>query len=229
MGDSARVPAPARVCAPACEDELMRRARALAGHTVAEVAAFAGRALPADPGRAKGFIGELVELSLGASAGSAPTPDFPELGVELKTIPIDAAGRPRESTFVCSIRMTDLASLEWEHSRVRRKLARVLFVPVEWRRELAFGARRFGRPRLWSPTPSELAALRADWEELIGRLARGDVERISAHLGQRLQVRPKAAHAGVRTVAADTDGAPVAALPRGFYLRASFTRELFRG
>ncbi len=35
----------------------------------------------------------LLELWLGASAGSKPEQDFAALGVELKTIPVDAAGQ----------------------------------------------------------------------------------------------------------------------------------------
>jgi DNA mismatch repair protein MutH len=40
--------------------------------------------------RDKGWIGILLELWLGASAGSKPEQDFAALGVELKTIPIDS-------------------------------------------------------------------------------------------------------------------------------------------
>jgi DNA mismatch repair endonuclease MutH len=40
--------------------------------------------------RDKGWIGILLELWLGASAGSKPEQDFAALGVELKTIPVTA-------------------------------------------------------------------------------------------------------------------------------------------
>lgn len=48
----------------------------------------------------------LLELYLGAMAGSKPEQDFPELGIELKTIPVDAAGKPLETTFVCVAPLT---------------------------------------------------------------------------------------------------------------------------
>jgi DNA mismatch repair protein MutH len=213
---------------PGDEAELLARARTLAGWTIGDLAARLGVSLPSHGVRAKGLAGGLLERALGATAGSRSAPDFPELGVELKTIPLDGAGRPRESTFVCGARLRDLADTPWEASPVHAKLARVLFVPIEAGAALALGARRVGAARLWSPTPAQRAALRADWEELAGVIGRGDVEQLSGHLGHLLQIRPKAAHGRVRGSARDERGAPLRTLPRGFYLRASFTATIFK-
>ncbi|MBK9002054.1 MAG: DNA mismatch repair endonuclease MutH [Myxococcales bacterium] len=211
---------------PRTEADLLTRARALAGRSVGELATELGAACPPDLRRAKGFVGSLVERALGADAGSRAVPDFSGLGVELKTLPVDARGRPVESTFVCTIPLTEVASLEWEDSPVFRKLRRVLWVPVQGERSLAPALRRFGEPLLWSPSPAEEAELRFDWEELAGLIGRGDVESITGHLGQSLQIRPKAADSHARRRGTDRDGAVFAAMPKGFYLRASFTARL---
>jgi DNA mismatch repair protein MutH len=52
--------------------------------------------------------------------------------------------------------------------------------------------RRLGEPFLWSPSAEEEADVKFDWDELSGRIGRGDVE-----------------------------GVAFAALPRGFYPRAA--------
>ena len=62
---------------------------------------MANVAIPANLQRHKGWPGMLIEKWLGASAGSKPQQDFPELGIELKTIPIDANFSPLETTYVC--------------------------------------------------------------------------------------------------------------------------------
>jgi len=214
--------------APSSEAELLERAHRLAGCTVADLAACFDVSLPSHGVRAKGLVGALVERALGATARSASIPDFPELGIELKTIPLDARGRPRESTFVCTVRLRDIADSAWEASPVCSKLTRVLFVPIEAGTTLSLGERRIGAARLWSPTRSQQSALRADWEELAGVIGRGDVEQITAHLGLHLQIRPKAASSHVRGRGSDEHGAPVRTLPRGFYLRASFTASIFK-
>jgi DNA mismatch repair protein MutH len=204
----------------------MRRARELAGRTVVEVAAMLDVPLPPDPKRAKGFVGQLVEQALGGECSSRSEPDFPRLGVELKTLPVDGRGRVRESTFVCTAPIAAAAETEWPTSRVYAKLRRVLWVVVEADRSVAPGRRRFGAAWLWSPTDDEEAQLRADWEELMGLIGAGEVEAIDARRGRHLQLRPKAADASARTVAFDADGAPFWAPPRGFYLRATFTASL---
>jgi len=81
--------------------ELLHRAHALAGLTLTELADELRQSLPVDLRRDKGTVGQLIELALGASAGSRAEPDFPHLAVELKTLPVDRNGKPLESTYVC--------------------------------------------------------------------------------------------------------------------------------
>lgn len=214
--------------APRDEGELMDRARALAGRTLGEVAAAAGVSLPPDQRRHKGAVGNLLERALGATAGTASAPDFESLGVELKTIPVRPDGRPAESTFVCTIPLEAIADMEWRRSPVHAKLARVLWVPVESRRGVPLAHRRVGTPLLWSPSPSQGRALEDDWMELAGLIGMGEVDRITGHLGRCLQVRPKAANGRARRRAMDAEGGFHRTLPRGFYLRATFTAQVLR-
>lgn len=213
--------------APRTEAELLARARDLAGRTVGELATELGRALPPSTTAGKGFVGALAELALGAHAGSRAEPDFPELGIELKTIPLDSRGRPLESTFVASIPLTDLAQLDFAETAIGRKLARVLFVPVEGR-PLPLHARRFGAPLDWRPTQAELRQLEQDYEHLALRIARGELDRLSAHEGEAMQVRPKARRGGDRRLAFDAEGGAGSEQPRGIYLRSRFTAAIVR-
>ncbi|MGK4005532.1 DNA mismatch repair endonuclease MutH [Sorangium sp. So ce1036] len=208
---------------PRDEAELRRRAAALAGQTLADLARALGCAVPRGGARTKGLAGTLVERALGATAGSASTPDFPHLGIELKTIPVDPAGAPQESTFVCSISLSDADRAEWETSRARAKLAHVLWVPIVAAPGRPSEERRLGAPRLWRPTAPQERVLRADFEDLMGLIGIGAVEALTAHAGRWLQVRPKAASGRSRTLAFGRDGELISALPRGFYLRPSFT------
>lgn len=211
---------------PRSEHELEARAAGIAGMTLAELAQQLGRTLPRDTRSGKGFAGQLVESALGASAGSLPEPDFQHIGVELKTLPVGADGRPLESTYVCTVPLEAQASPRWSDSAVRRKLARVLWLPVEAARALPLARRRIGSAILWSPDAAQEARLRADWEELMDLIALGQVAQITAHQGSCLQVRPKAADASARRWGVDERGVRVRTLPRGFYLRSSFTAAI---
>jgi DNA mismatch repair protein MutH len=210
----------------AAEDALvlLARAHALAGRTLGEVALGLNLPLPATPSRAKGFVGGLIERALGAPRVSRELTDFPSC--ELKTLPVDAQGRPRESTFVCCVTLAQLRDTPWEASRVRAKLARVLFVPVEAASERAHSERLVGRAFMWNMLEADEPLLREDYQLLAERVAHADIEKTDARWGRVLQIRPKAANSGVRVRGHDLDGVPLRVLPRAFYLRASFTREL---
>jgi DNA mismatch repair protein MutH len=217
----------ARMEPPRTCDELVRRARALEGKTLGDLARALGGELGDDAVRTKGKSGELVERALGATGGSARAHDFPELAVELKTIPVGADLAPRESTYVCTLPMEDADRAEWETSWVRAKLARVLWVPLVVN-DGPIGARTIGRALLWSPTPEQDAILRVDFEEALGAIALGHVEALTAKTGRWLQVRPKAKDGAQRTLAWGKEGERITTVPRGFYLRASFTGALLR-
>lgn len=214
--------------APRSEHELLARAEALSGLSVAALARRLKRDTPRDLRRAKGWVGELIEQTLGAASGSLPLPDFPEFAIELKTIPVKQDGRPKESTHVCTVPLVNNAGLSWEHSLVKHKLTRVLWVPVQGENRIPLGARRIGSPLLWSPTPAQEQVLWQDWEELMEMVSLGRFDQLTAYHGKYLQIRPKAANGAALTQGVDDTGQPILTLPRGFYLRTSFTEEILK-
>ncbi|GAA5192314.1 DNA mismatch repair endonuclease MutH [Ferrimonas gelatinilytica] len=213
---------------PTSIDQLLERAHHIAGWQLGELALALQVQPPQDLRRHKGWSGQLLELWLGASAGSRPEPDFPELGVELKTIPVDNQGAPLESTYICVCPLTGLQGLRWQDSVVYHKLRQVLWIPIQGDRRLPPSDRIIGMPLLWHPTPDQMQQLQQDWEELTEQVALGQVERITAHQGEVLQLRPKAANRRVLTDAIGPEGEVIRTLPRGFYLRSRFTKALLQ-
>ena len=189
------------------------------------IASGFGEAAPADLRRNKGWIGTLLERELGAAGGSQAEPDFPELGVELKSIPVNDKGVPTSSTWV-SLADIDLRVSRWEDSWARRKLSRVLWVPVITPKGSTPGERCIGRPVLWSPNAQQEAVLRDDWDEHMELLGLGAFWQIDATRGTALQLRPKAAKGSDTQWALSDDGEWVKAQPKGFYLRRTFTRDV---
>jgi len=211
---------------PKSETELFQRAMAIAGFSFQELADEAGISVPENLKRDKGWVGQLLEWHLGATAGSKPQQDFVDLGIELKSIPVSHSGKPLETTFVCVAPLTGIQGLTWQQSHVRQKLSRVLWIPVEGEREIPLADRRVGTPILWSPSEQEELALKNDWEELMELIVLGQVEKITARHGEVMQLRPKAANSKALTEAYGASGKPIRTLPRGFYLRTQFTAEI---
>jgi DNA mismatch repair protein MutH len=213
---------------PKSETELLQRAQAIAGLTLGELALKAGVVVPQNLNREKGWIGLLLENILGASAGSRPEPDFPNLGIELKSLPINYQGKPLETTFVCVAPLVGLVGATWQTSHIRNKMARVLWVPVISEREIPIAERMVGTPFIWSPSASEEKALALDWQELTDMIVLGEVENITGKHGEVLQLRPKAANSQAKTQAFNCNGQPFKTLPRGFYLKTGFTHQLLK-
>jgi len=214
---------------PRTIEELLDRARKLEGMTLSDLLYRMGAWAPTDPIKTKGSAGETLERALGATGGSTKVHDFPELGVELKTIPIDPDKElPLESTYVCTLSLQDAESQEWETSWVKAKLSRVLFIPHLGAHGMAWQERVIGPPMLWEPSQDQEDVLRGDFDDVVGLIGIGRIEELTAHKGRWLQVRPKARDGSVRTTAFGAEGEAIATIPRGFYLRARFTGALLR-
>jgi DNA mismatch repair protein MutH len=211
---------------PSSIEELMQRARALAGLTLGDLAGAANIEIPVNFKTHKGWTGQLIELCLGATAGSKPEQDFPELGVELKTLPLSYENKPLETTYVCYAPLTHNTGVNWKNCNVRNKLQCVLWLPIQGEREIPPRERIVGFPILWNPTAQQDAQLQHDWEELMDMISLGQVERIDATVGSYLQLRPKAANGSVVTDAIGEDGQLIKTRPRGFYLRKNFTQHI---
>lgn len=211
---------------PRTEAELLRRARALDGLSLASLAERVAFEVPPDLRSHKGWVGHLLEAVLGASAASRGEPDFPHLGIELKTIPVKADGSPLQSTWVCVAPLDGTMARHWEDSRVRAKLAAVLWVPVDGDPSIPPARRRVRGPRMWRPSADEEARIREDWEFHAEVIGLGELWQLDARNGEVLQIRPKALNSAERVWTYDDEGERVRANPKGFYLRRSFTQSV---
>ena len=80
--------------------ELLERTKNIEGMTIEQLANILGITMPLDLKYAKGFIGQLIEIALGATGNSNPVHDFPAIGVELKTIPITCYRKHAQNTHI---------------------------------------------------------------------------------------------------------------------------------
>lgn len=211
---------------PKSEIELLARCDAIEGLSFAQLASALGLAIPSHPSQRKGWAGQAIEVALGTTAGNKSAPDFSDLDIELKTLPINHLGKPAESTFVTSIPLLTIHKQAWKTSQCFAKLKRVLWLPIEGDATIRFSERRIGRGLLWSPSKEEEAVLAKDWSELSHMIGRGMLAEIDASMGEYLQVRPKGASGQSLCYGFDEVGNKVLTLPRGFYLRSRFTASV---
>ena len=205
------------------EADLLARCRAIEGYSFGQLAQQLKIQIPELSIQRKGWIGTALEKALVTTAGNQSLPDFVALGIELKTLPISATGKPAESTFVTSIPLLTIHNQTWETSQCWAKLRRVLWILIEADARLPFAHRRIGKAILWSPSLAEQVILEQDWTELTMLMVQGKIHELDARLGVYLQVRPKAADARSLCYGLDESGQKILTVPRGLYLRSTFT------
>jgi DNA mismatch repair protein MutH len=211
---------------PETENELLARCNSIQGVSFLQLSIALGLSIPSNPLQRKGWTGMALEHILGTDANNKSEPDFLKLGIELKTLPIAKSGKPAESTFVTSIPLLSIHQQNWKSSQCYAKLKRVLWMPIEGDTEVPFEQRRIGCGFLWSPSSQEEQILSSDWDYLTLQISTGNLEGLDASVGTYLQVRPKAANGKSLCYAFDAHANKVLTLPRGFYLRSSFTNQI---
>ncbi|AJO91708.1 DNA mismatch repair protein MutH [Haemophilus influenzae] len=211
---------------PQTLEQLLAQAQSIAGLTFGELADELHIPVPIDLKRDKGWVGMLLERALGATAGSKAEQDFSHLGVELKTLPINAEGYPLETTFVSLAPLVQNSGVKWENSHVRHKLSCVLWMPIEGSRHIPLRERHIGAPIFWKPTAEQERQLKQDWEELMDLIVLGKLDQITARIGEVMQLRPKGANSRSVTKGIGKNGEIIDTLPLGFYLRKEFTAQI---
>ncbi|KTC90352.1 DNA mismatch repair endonuclease MutH [Fluoribacter dumoffii] len=211
---------------PKTEAEIIERCTDIAGLSFAQLGFGLDLPIPDNPNQRKGWVGQAIELALGTDAQNNSLPDFKELGVELKTLPLNKSGKPTESTFITSIPLLTIHKQEWKTSQCYLKLRRILWIPIEGDADIPYHQRRVGQGFLWSPDKAQENILEADWSYLSLKIGTGQLESLDAKEGEYLQVRPKAANGKSLCYGYDIHGNKIKTLPRGFYLRSRFTTQI---
>lgn len=210
---------------PQSEQDLTHRAKFIAGMSLGELADRLAVSVPTNLFHAKGWVGQLLEKALGATAGNLDQPDFEHLGIELKSLPVKANGLPQESTYICRVHLP-IEEFDFYQSRVWRKCRHILWVPIEASAHIPVTQRKIGTALLWQPDKRIEAILKQDWEELNDMMRLGQFDRLSAHLGTYLQCRPKAANSQQQIYILNEEGVKTPIVPKGFYLRVHLTQHI---
>lgn len=113
--------------------ELLNRAEELKGKFISELK------LQLDVND-KGAIGKIIEENgFGIKNNSEAKPDFQDLGIELKVVPLKESSKGelsvKERTKVCLINYHQIIESTWETSHAKEKLNHVLFVFYQYNKE----------------------------------------------------------------------------------------------
>lgn len=210
------------------EHILLKKAKTLSGFKLKTLALQVNANIPDNLKNNKGWIGQLLEKHLGVQSNNKAQQDFPHLGIELKTIPIDHDGSPLQTTFICSVPLIKNIGINWKNCYFRYKISKILWIPVEGNKFIPLSSRRIGHPFIWTPSDSENKILYQDWIELTNMVVLGNAKKINSNYGTYLQVRTKASNNKVRTASIGKYGKKIMIIPLAFYFRKNFTASVLK-
>lgn len=213
---------------PETMEELLSRLNNLVGRSIGELALLAGVPLPVNNLASKGFAGQLVELFLGANAHNLSLPDFTQLNLEMKTIPLGVNLTPVESTFICATDLKSESFVPFEQSPLCHKLSNVLFVMLLAPKNFPMAERRILGYFFFKPNAEQLRIIKDDYQDFSDLVCSGQSESITGTMGSIIQMRPKGINGESLVQSRDSDGSLIYIKPRGFYLRRSFSSQLCR-
>jgi len=168
----------------------------------------------------KGWAGRLIEDLLGVTNYNTAAPDLPDIGLEIKTLPLSPLLKVKEHTFISSISLPFLEGT-FPRSRLHHKIQAILWVPII-RTQIKMSINDYiGKAFVVQIDRTTFECLEQDWNSLTALLRQEEYSLISSHLGDILHIRPKAQNAAHRVHIAGQSINPM-----GFYFRKTYTQEL---
>lgn len=180
----------------------------------------------------KGASGLIVENMLGIVNNNIDEPDIPEIGCEVKALPIqinrDGTVKAKEPTAIQMINYCDVAKESWENAKIRRKIKLTLWVVY-----LA----KHGSARLHQndyvivdylieqPCDITVGIFRKDWETVRDCIIAGNADRLSCRMGTYIEPKTKGKNRLDVTSAPDGCGGLTTARRRAFYYKKNYTNS----
>ncbi len=159
------------------EKALLERAKSLKGITIKDLLKDNGF----DKG--KGAIGNIIEREgFGIANNNDATPDFKELGIELKVLPLKVISKGgltvKERTKVCSINYKGLITEKWITSHAKNKLQKILFVFYHYDKTDPVNSKILDHTLFQLENSSE-PLIKEDWERTKGLVNEGKAHLLS--------------------------------------------------
>ncbi|XBC39762.1 MAG: DNA mismatch repair endonuclease MutH [Buchnera aphidicola (Chaetogeoica yunlongensis)] len=214
-----------------CEQDLLMRAKAIYRYTIKEIFIALDMTVSKNLVYNKGFIGKLLEYILGVSSKvrNKKCIDFPNLEIELKSIPVSKFNIPLESTFICNAPLMDNGiEYTWKNSYIYNKVKKILWIPIYGSLKTSFFNKVIGKAFIWTMKKSQLSVLEEDWNFFMDLISVGKINKISSRDGQFLQVKKKCKNNFYVSKYIDHRGQLKKINPRAFYLKKTFTQKILK-
>lgn len=217
---------------PADEGSILQRASQLVGLTVRDIIDRSPNIKKLTVLSGKGAIGNIVEkFWFGIANNPLPEPDFAEVGIELKVIPLEASSTGltvKERTKICAIDYHKLIDEKWDTSHAKKKLKKILFIYYKYDSKDP-SLSKVVHYDLWQLGGPDEVIMRTDWEAVQDKVYKGFAHHISESMSRVLAAcRSGQGGRDKNGRLRDQVGQPKSTAPamrRAFALKQAFTKQ----
>lgn len=206
------------------EKDLLDKARSLKGKRIVDF--YRGKFNQEN----KGSIGLIIEEHwFGVKNNNDQQPDFPNLGIELKVLPMKRLSNRqltvKERTKICSIDYVKLVDEQWKQSNARKKLNKILFVFYEYVAENPLDSKVL-EYHLFTLSSNDEPLIRSDWERTKDYVKKGFAHQLSESQNVVLAAS-RAGEGNSAGVPQPVKRHSASAAKRAFSLKSSYTKTIW--
>lgn len=202
-------------------ESIVEYAGNLVGHTLREKTRAPEFQSPKQ--RRGSFGNALEEYYFRYSLNSESAPDFPEVGLELKSTPVKQTRSgelvAKERLVLMQINYMTVVHETFESSHLLKKARKILLVSYVWEKDTDPLDYKIEMAELWGLPEEDMPQFKIDWETVVDKIRAGHAEDISSSDTLYLEACTKAANGSKRTQQPYSD---VKVKPRAWALKASY-------
>ncbi len=211
---------------PSNRESILEYAYLLEGHTLRESCDTDGYS--SEKGN-KGGLGQAVEYCyFKYEPNSSQEPDFPEVGLELKTTPIkrnkNKSIAAKERLVLTMINYFDVVDETWETSVCYKKMEDILLISYLYEQEKEIYDYEIEFVGIQSFSSEDLSVIEKDWKIIVDKVRRGEAHNLSSADTHYLEACPKSSNSSVRRNQPFSD---IPAKPRAFALKSSYMTAFY--
>lgn len=214
---------------PSDKDSIVRYAERLEGHSLREMTQ-PNTEIEAPKSGNKGSLGQAVEYYyFQYEPNSNQEPDFPEVGMELKTTPIkrnkNKTISAKERLVITMINYCDVVEEEWETSTCREKMDNVLLISYLHEPEKNIFDYEIEFVGIQDFPENDLNVIRDDWNTIVDKIRDGRAHELSGGDTHYLEACTKGSSSAQLQQQPYSD---IKAKTRAFALKSSYMTAFYR-
>ena len=180
----------------------------------------------------KGASGLIIETLLGIKNNNTADADIPEIGCEIKILPIQRNRngdiKVKEPTQIQSINYFEVANEKWETAKIRKKITLtfwIVYLAKENSKSLDQEDYKIIDYFVDYPNEDKVLVFKKDWENIQSYIIKGLGDKLSCSMGEYIEPKTKGANKLDVTNAPDGNGGILKARRRAFYFKKKYTNS----